>query len=544
MRDQFAATDVRHAILGAIVAVVLAACGGGDGGGNNSGGGGDGGGGGGGGGDGGGGGGGGTSALPTETSSSQSAYVTSTAAGWDVVPLLTVGDADASSYAMVGKPDGLGAFAGRVSDTGATVDTGQYMTVVMNHEIRDDQGTARAHGTRGAFVSQWTFDLDALKLDAGRDLANQVYSFTGGAWTDATGTLAFSKLCSADLPDRGAFYNASSGKGYDGRLFTTGEEVETEGRAFAFVVGGDEHGRAYELPYLGRYAHENVLANPDSGDTTIVVSMDDDAPGPLYVYLGTKSSSGNPVERAGLHGGKLYGVRVTDGGANYGSGAVALESKGAIDGTFELVDVSDVVPGTGAQLQATSTDRGVTRFARPEDGAWDTQDARVLYFVTTGAVINGVREGARLYKLTFDSLDAPTGGTLEPVVEASSLTGSDGDAAHGFDNVTVDGDGHVVIQEDGGDGDYVSKIWRVDPSSGEATQVLESDRARFGAGGTQFLTADEENSGVIEVTDVVRDASWYESGRRYYLGTNQAHYRHESTALVEGGQLYLFASPK
>jgi hypothetical protein len=235
---------------------------------------------------------------------------------------------------------------------------------------------------------------------------------------------------------------------------------------------------------------------------------------------------------------------VTDGGGSYGAGPVAIENKGAIDGTFELVDVSDVVPGTGALLQATSVDRGVTQFARPEDGAWDTQDSKAFYYVTTGSTLDGVRQSARLYKLTFDSVAEPTGGTIELIVDSASLTGDDGQGAYGFDNVTVTGDGRVVIQEDGGEGEYISKIWLVDPATGSATQFAESDRSRFLTGGANFLTADEENSGVIEVTDVVRNASWYESGRRYFLGTNQAHYRPADAALVEGGQLYLLASPR
>ena len=40
----------------------------------------------------------------------------------------------------------------------------------------------------------------------------------------------------------------------------------------------------------------------------------------------------------------------------------------------------------------------------------------------------------------------------------------------------------------------------------------------------------------------MRNADWFDSSRRYYIGDLQAHYN-LSTALVEGGQLYLFASP-
>ena len=74
-------------------------------------------------------------------------------------------------------------------------------------------------------------------------------------------------------------------------------------------------------------------------------------------------------------------------------------------------------------------------------------------------------------------------------------------------------------------------------------QIFESDRARFLPGAPGFLTQDEENSGVIEVTDLVRNANWYEAGRRYYLGNTQAHYGIPGE-LVEGGQVYLMASPQ
>jgi len=533
MRDSIAARDVRLTVIGAIFALALAGCSSSDsdGGGNE------------GGGSGGGGGGGSVAtppALPAATSSSATAYVTATTTGWGVVPLLTASDEpDQSTYPMVGKPDGLGALAGKVSVTGETTDTERYFTVLMNHELAADRGVARAHGTRGAFVSQWTVDRDTLRVVEGRDLITRTMSYASGTWSASPVT--FDRLCSADLPGAAAVFNAQSGKGYDGALFLKGEEI-LEGRAFATVVTGTEHGTAYELPHLGKYAHENVLIHPDTDDTTLVVSLDDSAGGQVYVYVGTKSSDGNPVEKAGLHGGKLYGVKVVDGGTNYGGGGAPLENKGAIEGTFELVEVTDLALGSGAALQAGSVERGITGFARPEDGHWDSQDPNAFYWVTTGGQLTAQQQTARLYRLKFDSITQPTGGTIELVVDSDTVTGKDGVKAGGFDNVTVNGSGDVVVQEDQA-GDSIARIWLVAASDGTATQIFESDRTRFLPGGTNFLTTDEEHSGVIEVTGLVASASWYESGRRYYLGTTQAHTA-RGPEIVEDGQLYLFGSAR
>ena len=41
-----------------------------------------------------------------------------------------------------------------------------------------------------------------------------------------------------------------------------GEESGAEGRTFAHVVTGAQGGSSYELPYLGRMAFENSVANP------------------------------------------------------------------------------------------------------------------------------------------------------------------------------------------------------------------------------------------------------------------------------------------
>jgi hypothetical protein len=477
----------------------------------------------------------------TGSQSSQTPYVVPTADGWEVTSLITVGDsAKESPYVMVGIPDGMGAVAGKFAENGRYVADKAFMTVFLNHELGTTSGIERAHGTKGAFVSQWTVHLNSLQVKWGEDLIRRVLTWQGGTFADTTGLTAFNRFCSGDLPPLTGFFNPTTGNGFDGLIFMNGEEAGAEGRAFAHVVSGGEKGTSYELPYLGKFSWENSVAHPNSGDKTLVVGLDDSSPGQVYLYVGDKQDQGNPVERAGLQNGKLYGIKVTDGGTNYAGGAVPLENAGAIDGTFTLhAFTRDEAAGLGAALQALSVANGVTEFARPEDGHWDTKNPNTFYWVTTG------RSGqtARLYRFTFNSIQNPTGGTVELVVDAASLFGTDGEAARSFDNMVVDADGNILIQEDPGGADYIAKTWKVNPVTGAAVQIFESDRERFLPGAPAFLTRDEENSGVIEVTDIVRNANWYEAGRRYYLGNMQAHYDIPGE-LVQGGQVYLMASPK
>ena len=474
-------------------------------------------------------------------SSSQSPYVVPSAAGWDVVSLLSAGDLARNGYVMVGIPDGLGALAGKFERGRYVADT-SYMTVFMNHEIPSGEGVARAHGQNGSFVSQWTIHLNTLQMKQGEDLIQNVYT-----WDTVTSqyvfspTAQFNRFCSADLPAFTAYFNPWTGKGFDGRMFMDGEEF-SDGRAMAHVVTGPLKGASFEVPHLGRMAFENVVAHPNAGDKTVVIGLDDTTPGEVYVYVGNKRRTGNPAERAGLVGGNLYGIRVSNGGTKYSGGPVARENNGPINGSFTLVNLSDFTLGSASDLQTKSTDRGVTKFARPEDGAWDPNDARVFYFVVTGATIDGQGQSARLYRLTFNSVTNPTGGTIELIVDRASLTPPMPTFAQ-FDNITVAGDGSVIVEEDPGNTPYLAQIWRVNPKTKTATAIFQADPERFAPPTPNPFNVDEENSGVIEVTDIVQSARWYEPGRRYFLADMQAHYLIPGE-LVEGGQLYLFASPR
>jgi hypothetical protein len=486
-------------------------------------------------------------------SSSETPYVTPVAPGWEVVSLITVGDMPKfSNYPMVGIPDGMGAVSGKFNDrTGDYVADRAFMTVFMNHELGNGVGSVRAHGQTGAFISQWTLHVNSLTVTRGQDLIHKVMTWNpaSNGYADTTGATAFSRFCSADLPGRSAFYNPRSRKGYKEMIFMNGEETGSEGRAFAHIVSGPDKGTTYELPYLGKFSWENSVAHPNAGDNTIVIGLDDSTPGQVYVYVGEKRRHGNPMEKAGLQGGKLFGVKLP---------GVPFET-GVLGGKFMLEDVSDLALGTGAALQTGSRARLITEFARPEDGAWDTRNPRVFYFVTTGAtnaLLGTATQNARLYKLTFDSLDNPSGGAIEMVVDRSELDDVDVEsdprplATAMFDNITVDEAGNVLIQEDPGNNIYAALTWKIDPSKPKfkangkinpkfAEVIFTSDRNRFAPPVSPY-NADEENSGIIEVTDIVRRARWAEPFRRYYLGVMQAHYPNGD--LVEGGQLYLMAS--
>jgi len=479
-------------------------------------------------------------------SSSQTPYLTPTAQGWSATSLLTVGDA-IGGYKMVGIPDGLGAFSSGVNQ----------MTVVANHELGNTVGTARAHGAIGAFVSKWVIDTSTWQVISGGDLvtsaANQLM-WNGTTWAQPATPYAINRLCSADLADVSAFYDSSSGYGYNGRIFLNGEEAGAEGKGFAWIVDGAEAGKVYELPHHGKYSWENALArsnyglNPGATNLlqTVVVGTDDTTPGEVYVYIGAKTNTGNAVQKAGLANGLTYGIKAS---SNVGySGAIALENATGINGTFTLAQIFDnaTLPNkTGAQFQTESTRLGVTQFARPEDAHWLDTDS--LVFATTGATVNSISVSSKIYQLDFNSDDAngilTTGGNIKVVVNSANLTGKDGAKAQTFDNLTVGDDGLLYIQEDPGNAAYVAKHWIIDPTlatqaqrEASAVQIFESDRSRFTTGATQFQTLDEEHSGIIDITDIVADGI---TGSQWFLVATQNHAAAtgaSAATLVEGGQ--------
>ncbi len=286
-------------------------------------------------------------------SSSQSPYIVSLQPNVEFTSILTAGDS-VGGYHMVGVPDGLGAF-----DNG----DGTF-TVLMNHELRPDQGIARAHGGTGAFVSEWVIDKTTLQVMSGQDLMHDVWLYDTNTQTyvdhfaGGTGVhvpVSFNRFCSADLPDTSALYNADTGLGLnpaDGRLFLDGEESNAEGKPMAHIVGGLQDGNSFELAWLGNMAYENLLANAHTGDKTVVGMLNDTATtfnsgggstftgtdrGEVYFYYGDKTSTGLAVDKAGLTNGGLFGIKVA--GMEF---ETDLSTKASVDGHhFDLVGVGN-----------------------------------------------------------------------------------------------------------------------------------------------------------------------------------------------------------
>jgi hypothetical protein len=444
-------------------------------------------------------------------------------------------DDSIGGYGMTGIPDGLGAF-----DNG----DGTF-TVLMNHELGNDKGVTRDHGSKGAFVSKWVINKSDLSVVSGGDLMKNVYGWDTTTQASATSaaTFAFNRFCSADLAKQTAFYNAASGLGTQEKIFLHGEEGGSTGKLQGTVVTGASAGNSYTLGKFdlttngsgltGVGGWENALANPLAQDKTIVIGNNDGGTGimnnSVAVYVGTKTNTGSVVDKAGLTNGTLGFVTV--------AGNVA-----------EIVNTTtratNIVDGTRFSISDTTS----TTFSRPEDGAWNPLNPSEFWFVTTDQ-LDKVSDGlgsqigqTRLWKLAFDDITDPSkGGAIDLVLDGRSVNGQ---KTNMFDNLTFnEATGTIILQEDVGNAEHNGKMWEYDPKTDRLTQLLMHDPGRFGDVGlaaTSPFNIDEETSGVIDVTSFFVSDPNERLYNRYYLTSDQAHYTSGiTTAQVEGGQLLL-----
>jgi hypothetical protein len=469
----------------------------------------------------------------TGPSSSAAPYLQSVAAGWDVKSILTTGDS-VGGYKMGGIPDGLGAFDNN---------DGSF-SVVMNQEWGAGLGVAHDVLAPGAYVSKWVINKSDLSVVSGGNLIQQI-----ATWNTATqssnplistaAAVAFNRFCSSDLPSlSGLSYTDTATNttyGTTERLFLNGEEGGANGRALATVVTGANAGNAYELGKFNPSTNgsgitavggwENILINPFSQLKTVAIGNNDGGTGvlnnALEVYIGTKTTSGSEVDKAGLTNGVAKFINV-DG--------ITAEIANTTTRATNIVD--------GAHFSLSDT--ASTTFSRPEDGAWSA-DGSKYFFVTTDQLdkteITGQTQigRSRLWELDFADIANPElGGTVKVL-----LDGTEGQNM--LDNMTVSADGKsLMLQEDTGNAPHNASIWSYDLTTSSLTKIFKHDSTLFGdvVNGVAVagsITADEESSGVIDISEIL--------GYKAYLLTTQNHAGSSDPYQVEGGQLQVVTAP-
>jgi len=475
------------------------------------------------------------------------AYVEPVGSEYELTPLFSVDDrvpetSDPSQeYRMVGIPDGLGA---RANGNGTS-------TLFMNHEVTGSTVSQPVVGGpqyRGTFVSKWILDADGNPV-SGERAYDQVFmenTLVGPAAEVGNSTPAFSRFCSGSL--------TGPPQGLDRWIYFTNEEEQLafgptfDGKGGLSVAIFDNE--AHALPKLGRFSKENTLVQPNSGAGTVIFSMED---GPatldnqLYMYVGTKdrSSGASVLARNGLDNGKLFVFRSLDQDRN----SERSFSRGSVTG--EWIEIPGAENMTEAQLEAASDAVNAMTFVRPEDGAYNPNNANEFFFDTTGSssgADNGVNELGRLYSLRLNPVDPLNPATLRIVYNADTVVAGGGDIAISPDNLDASTQ-YLMINEDGTTESRAvmtakgrdGSIWRFDlvKNAGRGVGVDASTATRVAQLDPPGRDGIAVNPGVWETSGII-DASVL-FGADTWLSDVQAHppTTAPSVGTVEDGQLFL-----
>jgi hypothetical protein len=465
-------------------------------------------------------------------------YVQAVAPGASLQVLATAGDV-INGYQIAGIPDGTGAFK-----------SGNSVKIMMNHEIgysSTSASIARAGGdATGATVTEFTMNPTTQKLTNAREFLTSAlfYNYatkthgstpsapTGATEKDSYGTPQHTKFlnrfCSASLAPAGRFSyvdpKTKKAFGIKDAVFLTGEEGGDESRGFAVNAAG----QLAQIPGFGLASWETFVAAPTGTKTTALFGNEDGSAtdSQLWLYQGTKTNTGAWYQRAGLTNGNTYVMNI--GGfkteaefrAQVGKGKETAVSFASVDAS-----ISGVAQNKAAALVGTS-------LARVEDGAFDPNDARNYYFVTTES--NGdkaattldpnnklvtKRDGGALWKLRLtDAKNPALGGKITML-----LNGSEAPYMNKPDNIEVDGFGNILIEEDPGNNPQLERMFAYRISDGKVVVLTQFKDKMFNksAGDASFITEDEEQSGVLNVTSLLRKSKTDKNS--YYILNAQVH---------------------
>jgi hypothetical protein len=439
---------------------------------------------------------------------SKPVYLLPTNSVVSIDPIATTGD-KIGGLIIRGIPDGMGAY-----------DNGQGgITILSNHEVAINDAIAKKSAsttsTWGTTITKFNYSPNSRTITSASNLFNNVnfwnyntneYQKTPiGAEPKNIAKDSFgwgiSRFCSATFSPAGTFiYN---GVGYDGALFTTGEEVGDSSRGFAF----DMFGNGWQLPRMGMLSFETISPTRKPGVNTVAIANEDGSAtdSQLHLYIGKKQNSGSVVDKAGLTNGDLFVLNAgnipTD---NIFRTTIAKNTP--VDVNFKKIDWNTDV----TSFAKGARENGMT-FARIEDGEWDPKNPDVYYFITTESNKDPVatkenpnepgisRDGGALWRLTFKDAQNPLlGAKLEMV-----LNGGETPYLSKPDNMAVTGDGVIVIQEDPGNNAHVARVVAYQIATKKLAVIAEFDKQYFTATGSNYMTQDEESSGIIDVTHLL-----------------------------------------
>jgi len=488
---------------------------------------------------------------------------------YSVKPFFTFGTNP--EYSLVGVPDGEGAY--RIDSN--------TIRVLVNAEIGKAVGAAYTldNGTRliGARIN--FLDLNnAGQIKSGGVAYTKVVDRFGQTVTDPAqisgdaGLInGFTRFCSANLFEKDTF---GAGKGFADRIFLMGEEDGNvaKGLGGSMCALDVDKGVLYQLGDLPYGSWEGATL-VDTGDTSkVAIFLGDDAtPSFPMLYVGNKSTDPKAsfLERNGLTGGKVYVWAAKDGAAKdrpteiFGTGTT-------VAGSWVELAIKD--PSKASNDPATGFDKagylGTKKIhdaalalnafacARIEDEDYNHASGKgnQVIFNATGQTSNG--EYLDKYGTTY-TLDTTFTNGLPGVATLKVVYDGD-DAANrqngirSQDNIAWSADGYAYINEDravSSDADWgpqEGSVWKLDPTTGLATRILQIDRSAIPAGMTDSLKVVDgknlgewETSGVIDVSNLYGHAA----GTDFFTDV-QAHGLKDgpiaTNNLVEGGQIIKF----
>jgi len=383
-------------------------------------------------------------------------------------PILSVGDSLPGGFAWSPIPDGLGGYL-----------EGGRLVLFAAHET----GGAGVPGTDGQ--AHWAgARVSRLVLDpATRSVLSGSYAVGGSA--------GYRNFCSATFADASV--------GLPGGWFLVGEET-VGGAKDGMAIALGKSGQVVEMPWVGRFAHENLVPIPGFPGRVVMAGMDDNR-GSSELYLYVAASEADVLAGRGT----LY-VFTSSAAANVGQ----LHAGDAIAGHFVAIDGAAAM--TSAQLQLAVNALGAFRFVGTEDGDYDHRSGvstPALYFADTGS--GSVPSTAApwdpfgsIYRLEMQPGD-PTQARL--VLLARSAGPAAGWASP--DNMAA-GARSLMVQEDAANPAFTRapRIWRfplaADGSLGAPTAVVELNNPECSySAGTCW-----ESSGIVDASAWMGDGAW------------------------------------